>query len=262
MVVMPSFEYTTIFLKIIRTFATLNPPQKMRQPLLFFLLCELLCACGNSANIESSEKGASVSDTNTLIAATEQNLAKMDEMPPDNIEDDTRYNLAYDLLDTLVDLVNVYHVDLSRFKALDQTETSDHKVSFYTFHLNCQCTAPPAYSLIVWDAPSGKRAQKWVGEEHLWKIHALNPDKGLYLLLLSEKLSGAEHQNTAQVIQITGDTLHTNYPAFADGPRFSVHNGVFSYDSQSKTLSCKSVDIEKDFSFSLKFDGSRFQSEN
>ena len=93
-------------------------------------------------------------------------------------------------------------------------------------------------------------------------IHEIDTANGLYLLLLSEKLSGAEYQNTAQVIQITGDTLHTNYPAFADGPRFSVHNGVFSYDSQSKTLSCKSVDIEKDFSFSLKFDGNRFKPEN
>lgn len=234
----------------------------MKQPLFFFLLCVLLCACGNSANIESSEKEVSVSDTNTLIAATEQNLATMEEMPPDNTEDDNRYDLAHDLLDTLVDLVNIYHVDLSRFDALDHTETPDHKVSFYTFHLNCQCTAPPAYSLIVWDAPSGKRAQKWVGEEHLYKMHEINPDKGLYLLLLSEKLSGSEYQNTAQVIQISADTLNTDYRAFKEGTGLSIHNGLFSYDPQSKMLSCESLNPEEGFSFSLKFDGSRFQSRN
>lgn len=234
----------------------------MKHALLFFLLCELLCACGNSANIESSEKGAPVSDTNTLIAAAERNLAKMDEMPPDNIEDDTRYNLAYDLLNTLVDLVNVYHVDLSRFDALDHTETPDHKVSFYSFHLNCQCTALPAYSLIVWDAPSGKRAQKWVGDEHLSKMYEINPDKGLYLLLLSEKLSGSECQGTAQVIQISADTLNTDYHAFEKGTRLSIHNGLFSYDPQSEMLSCENLNPEENFSFSLKFDGSRFQSRN
>lgn len=38
----------------------------------------------------------------------------MGEMPPDNIEDDNRYDLAVDLLDTLVDLVNIHHVEYSK----------------------------------------------------------------------------------------------------------------------------------------------------
>lgn len=82
----------------------------------------------------------------------------------------------------------------------------------------------------------------------------------MILLLLSEKLSGAEYQNTAQVIQITGDTLHANYPTFAGGPRLSVHNGAFSYDPQSEMLNCEHLNPEEDFSFPLKFDGSRSQS--
>lgn len=235
------------------------------KPLTFTLLlfALLLCvACGQSAAKELNGTGSPVPDTSAIITAVERNLATMDEMPPDNIEDDNRYDLAVDLLDTLVDLVNIHHVNLNRFETLDHTETPDHKLSFCSFYLNCFCTAPPAYSLIVWDTPFGEKAQKWGWQERMLSIHEIDTANGLYLLLLSEKLSGAEYQNTAQVIQITGDTLHTNYPAFADGPRFSVHNGVFSYDSQSKTLSCKSVDIEKDFSFSLKFDGSQFQSGN
>lgn len=231
----------------------------MKHPLFFFPLCVLLCACGNSTNIESPEKEAPVSDTNALIAAVERNLAQMDEMPPEDIEDDTRYNLAYDLLDTLVDLVNIYHVDLSRFDALDHTETPDHKVSFYSFHLNCFSPNPPAYSIIVWNTPSGKRAQKWVGEEHLYKMYEINPDKGLYLLLLSEKLSGSEYQNTAQVIQISANALNTDYHAFEEGTRLSIHNGLFSYDPQSKMLSCESLNPEENFSFDQKFDGNRFQ---
>ena len=235
------------------------------KPLTFTLLLFALLpciACGQLATEELDSTATPVPDTSAIITAVERNLATMDEMPPDNIEDDNRYDLAVDLLDTLVDLVNIHHVNLNRFETLDHTETPDHKLSFCSFYLNCFCTAPPAYSLIVWDTPLGKKAQKWGWQERMLSIHEIDTANGLYLLLLSEKLSGAEYQNTAQVIQITGDTLHTNYPAFADGPRFSVHNGVFSYDSQSKTLSCKSVDIEKDFSFSLKFDGNRFKPEN
>ena len=73
----------------------------MKQPLFFFLLCVLLCACGNSANIESSEKEVPVSDTNTLIAAVERNLAKMDAL---NTDDTLPKNLAQQLRRFFIDL--------------------------------------------------------------------------------------------------------------------------------------------------------------
>ncbi|MBQ7489600.1 MAG: hypothetical protein IJP65_03055 [Bacteroidales bacterium] len=65
--------------------------------LLLFAL--LLCtACGQSAAKEMAGTESPVPDTSAIIATVERNLATMDEMPPDNIEDDTLpENLAQQL---------------------------------------------------------------------------------------------------------------------------------------------------------------------
>lgn len=64
--------------------------------LLFALL--LCAACGQSAAKEMAGTESPVPDTSAIITAVERNLATMDEMPPDNIEDDTLpENLAQQL---------------------------------------------------------------------------------------------------------------------------------------------------------------------
>ena len=73
----------------------------MKHLIFFFLLCVLLCTCGNSAKIESPETEAPVSDTNTLIAAVERNLAKMDALNTDDILPE---NLAQQLRHFFIDL--------------------------------------------------------------------------------------------------------------------------------------------------------------
>lgn len=233
----------------------------MKYIYLFLFICFLLFSGCHIGKIENVENVTFSKDANTLIASVERNLATMSASPPSDIDNDPRYSTADSTLDMLADLVNFYHFDLKRFKELDHSCFQNDAVSFYSFSVNCACTSPPVYSILVWETPSGPKARKWGWSERPQFVSEINKKNGLYLLVLSEKLSGSEYLNTAQVIQLSADTLFIEYQAFEEKARLSVTNGVFSYDTLNRILTCHCIDSANAFSLSMKFDGTRFQSE-
>lgn len=233
----------------------------MKNTHLFLFICTILFSGCHTGKIENVENVSFSTDTNTLIASVERNLTTMGAFPPSDMDNDLRYSTADSTLDMLADLVNIYHFDLKRFKELDHSCFQNDAVSFYSFSVNCACSSPPLYSVLVWKAPTGPKARKWGWSERPQFVSEINKKNGLYLLVLSEKLSGSEYLNTAQVIQLSADTLLLEYQAFEGKARLSVTNGVFSYDTLNRILTCHCIDSANALSLSMKFDGTRFQSE-
>ncbi|MBQ6070173.1 MAG: hypothetical protein IKQ75_00695 [Bacteroidales bacterium] len=233
----------------------------MKQTLYFLLLLTLFGACNQTRNTGLTKGKASSLDTNLIIATVERNLSNMEDIPTDDIDEESRYIVADSTLDMLVELVNAYQINPKRFDRMDCQESENGELSFYTFYINSLITSSSAYSLVMWKGLSQFRAQKWGWSERIQSIYAIDPIKRLYLLLLSEKLSGSEYLNTAQVIQLCADTIFTEYHAFEGKPRLSVTNGVFSYDTLNRVLTCHTIDSPTERSLSMKFDGSLFQSE-
>ena len=66
----------------------------MKKLLSLFLLALMCAACGQSVATKLTGTESPIPDTSAIIVAVERNLATMEEMPPDNIEDDNRYDLA------------------------------------------------------------------------------------------------------------------------------------------------------------------------
>lgn len=234
----------------------------MKRVLLLPLFIALFWACSHTREAGQTKDSQSSSDTVLLISAINRNLTWMDEIPAHNMDKDSRYVTADRTLDMMVNLVNTYQMDLNRFEGLDRHESADSMISFYSFHLNEFNTSCSCYSILVWKPDEHLKAQKWTWQEHIQSIFEIDPDKGLYLLLLSEKLSGCEYLNTVQVIQLHSDTLNVEYPAFEGKYRLSIHNGAFTYDTREKTLIIRDLLDDRGTLGFLKFNGIAFHSGN
>ena len=195
--------------------------------------------------------------------------------------------------DDIVSAINNHpiHID-SDIPNLNKTADFNGMVTIYNIRAYIDGTKQyEDHPILVWHANGTNQAVRFPMMTNIHTISELNEEKGLYLLLGSERLSGWCTLQTAYVVQIKDGELNLHYPAFAESPQLSLCSCSFpfSYDAKKKTLNYK-TDIHnnlmeelmgyndsltaqaiypwiidsymKDFSFSLKFDGNRFKPEN
>lgn len=195
--------------------------------------------------------------------------------------------------DGIVSAINNYLIRIDHdIHNLNKTADFDGKVTTYNIRVYIEGTKQYVdHPILVWHSNGTNQAIRFPMMTNIHTISELNEEKGLYLLLGSERLSGWCTLQTAYVIQIKDGELNLHYPAFAESPQLSLCSCSFpfSYDAKKKTLNYK-TDIHnnlmeelmgyndsltaqviypwiidsymKDFSFSLKFDGNRFKPEN